>query len=393
MNPAPQARGPAPKDALSRPVWSVFGMPVDAVSLDEAEAAVRAAVREKRPLSFVTPNLNWLVRALRDREAMQQIREADLSLADGAPVVWLARKLGAPLPERVAGSDLFERLRKKRPGEAPIRVFFFGGRAGAAEKAAEALNGEAGGMVACGHLNPGYGDVESMSAHVILDTINRARADFLVVSLGAAKGQAWISANRHRLNAPVIAHLGAVVDFVAGTVPRAPESWAKNGFEWLWRIRSEPALFKRYWSDGWALMRLVPGRLWPLRRDLAHQGEGEDVPAGASLVRNGADSEVRLSGALVGGGLDDVVTALRGALRAGGDIRLDLSQVHRVDAAFAGLLLSLRELATRQGAQVTFTAPPPAQARVLAACGIVDLADEPATSAPAAGALKAETPA
>ncbi|NBC20063.1 MAG: WecB/TagA/CpsF family glycosyltransferase [Alphaproteobacteria bacterium] len=366
----PETPGASPKDALTRPVWSVFGMPVDAVSLEEAEAAVRAAVRERRRLSFVTPNLNWLVRALKDDTAMRQIREADLSLADGAPVVWMARKLGAPVPERVAGSDLFDRLRRKRPGEAPIRVYFLGGRAGAAEKAAERLNAENGGMIACGHLNPGYGDVASMSAPVILDTINRARADFLVVSLGAAKGQAWISANQHRLNAPVIAHLGAVVDFVAGTVPRAPESWAQNGFEWLWRIRSEPGLIGRYGRDGWALLRLVPGRLWPLQRDLAHQGEADNVPARASFARNGAGSEVRLSGALVSGGLDDVLAALQAARRAGGEIRIDLSGACRVDAAFAGLLLTLGEAVRRAGHRLEVRGAGAGPARVLRALGI-----------------------
>ncbi len=382
--PPQQAPGSCPADALSRPVWSVFGMPVDAVSMDEAEAAVRSAIRARKRLSFVTPNLNWLVRALKDKSAMQQIREADLSLADGAPVVWLARKLGAPMEERVAGSDLFDRLRRKRAGEAPIRVFFFGGRADAAEKAAEVLNAEGAGMIACGHLNPGYGDVESMSAPVILDTVNRARADFLLVSLGAAKGQAWISANQHRLNAPVIAHLGAVVDFVAGTVPRAPDGWAKAGFEWLWRIKAEPALFSRYWRDGWALLRLVPGRLWPLLRDLSHQDETPGIQGAARLVRNGPVGEVELSGALTHGGLDDVITVLRAALRAGGDIRIDLSGARRVDSAFTGLLLGFRELATRQGALVTFAAPPAAQARVLNALGL-----EPETSGADAATLPA----
>ncbi len=367
---ASQTPGAAPKDALThRSVWSVLGMPVDAVTLDEAEEAVRAAVRERRRLSFVTPNLNWLVRALREPEAMAQVREAELSLADGAPVVWLARRLGAPISERVAGSDLFERLRTKQSGQPPIRVFFFGGRAGAAQKASEALNGEAGGMIACGHLNPGYGDVAAMSAPVVIDTINRARADFLVVSLGAAKGQAWISANQHRLNTPVMAHLGAVVDFVAGTVPRAPAWMARNGLEWLWRIRAEPSLYKRYLSDGLALLRLVPARLWPAQRALSAQ-VARQAPAQAECTRRDGHVQVALAGDLVAGQLDTVRAVFASASAERTDITLDLREAGALDAGFAGMAVRLGERVRQAGHVLQVTGADDAQARLLRALGV-----------------------
>jgi len=347
---------------VHRGVWSVFGMPVDAVSLDQAEAHVRAAIRARRRLSFVTPNLNWLVRALRDDTAMRQVREADLSLADGAPVVWLARKLGAPLPERVAGSDLFQRLRQPRPGEPPISVFFFGGRAGAAEKAAEALNAEAGGMVACGHLNPGYGDVAAMSTPDIMERINRARPDFLVVSLGAAKGQAWISANQDRLEVPVIAHLGAVVDFVAGTVARAPAWMQRAGLEWLWRILAEPALFRRYGSDGWSLLRLVPGRLWPLRRRTARLPERG--PARIETVISAEPYRLALQGDF-SGDLDDLRTAFAEAVASDRDVMIALGGVGRIDARLPGLIALLQARLGAAGRGLTLTGAPAPLAETL----------------------------
>ena len=328
--------GAQPKAAVQRRAWSVFGMPVDAVTLKEAEARVRSAVATRERLSFVTPNLNWLVRALREPEAMQQIREADLSLADGAPIVWLARRLGAPLTERVAGSDLFDRLRAKKAGEQPIRVFFFGGREGAAEIAAANLNAEEGGLIACGHLNPGYGDVPSMSAPVMIETINRARPDFVLVSLGAAKGQAWISANQALLEAPVIAHLGAVVDFVADTVPRAPTWMAKSGLEWLWRIWAEPSLWRRYFSDGLALLRLVPGRLWPLQRDLRHQKSG-----GALEVEVEATPQkltLRLTGDATADHLSPLHAALERAVTKTAPVEIDVAALGEIDGAGLGLI-------------------------------------------------------
>ena len=73
--------------AFDRDVWAIMGMPLDNVTLDEAARLVERAVETRQRLSFVTPNVNWMVRALKDEAAMRQIINADLSLADGAPVV------------------------------------------------------------------------------------------------------------------------------------------------------------------------------------------------------------------------------------------------------------------------------------------------------------------
>lgn len=371
---APAVSGTAglPETSFDRPVWSVLGLPVDAVSLEEAEAIVRAAALSRRRLTFVTPNLNWLVRALREPEAMRQVREADLSLADGAPVVWLARRLGAPMKGRVAGADLFQRLRRNRPGERPLRVFFFGGRPGAAEKAAETLNAEEGGLIGCGHLNPGYGDVASMSAPVMIETINRARPDFLVVALGAAKGQAWISANQFRLNAPVITHLGAVIDFTAGTIPRAPAWMADNGLEWLWRIGAETSLWRRYLSDGLALLRLVPGRLWPLQRDLRLLPEAGQ-PADAWLDTRSAAISVHVTGDAKSGALAPVRAAFAKAAGPGRDVRLELGALGAFDQAFIGLVLRLEARLARSGARLFITGPGKLQAYALESNGLAGL--------------------
>ena len=117
-------------------------------------------------------------------------------------------------------------------------------------------------MVCVGFESPGYGDVESMSSPETIQRINAARADFVVVSLGAQKGQAWIVRNRERLSAPVVSHLGAVVNFVAGEVLRAPRWMQRGGMEWAWRILQEPALARRYAKDGFVLFGLVVREVW-----------------------------------------------------------------------------------------------------------------------------------
>lgn len=336
---------------FDRDVWAVFGMPIDNVTLDEAAALIEHAVETRERLSFVTPNVNWMVRALNEPRAMRQIIRADLSLADGWPVVWLARKLGMPLKERAAGADLFDRLRARSgKGATPIRVFFFGGRRGAAQRAYDVISQEEGRIVAAGWLNPGYGDVESMSSAAIIDQINAAKPDFILVSLGAAKGQDWIERNQAAFEAPVIAHLGAVVDFVAGTVRRAPRFMRAARLEWFWRILADPSLWRRYWNDGRAILRLTNGRMRLLKR--ASKPGGAAQPVWDVMT----DKTLKLHG--------DLIHSEREALRASmgrlskieGDVTLDLTAVNSIDASGLGQIRMLEQVSMARGNQLSIHA-------------------------------------
>ena len=335
------ALAPAFEDAFSRDVWSVLGVPVDRIDLHGAADLVETCALERRRLSFVTPNVNWLVRALKVPEARAQVIDADLSLADGAPVVALANALGAALPGRAAGSDLFNTLRARKPKARPLKVFFFGGRPGAAEAARDALNRDVVGLEACGALNPGHGDIASMSTPAILDRINAAEPDFVLVSLGAAKGQGWIAANQHALAAPVLAHLGAVVDFVAGTISRAPGWMASSGLEWAYRIVAEPSLWTRYARDGGDLAGLAATKL-----PAARAGAGDPDAALDAAYDEGV---VRLAGSATYANRDALRPALRSAAGAGGDVILDVSNLAGLDAAAVGQILMLERALVRQG--------------------------------------------
>ena len=242
----------------------VCGLPFDVLDTVAVVHALCVAIRDGRHLFLSTPNLNFLVTAQRDAVFRQSVVESDLSVADEPPDTLLGLYQGTPLPERVAGSTLFDQLRAGA-GQAVlgrgIKVYFFGGPPGVAQQACERLNAEhaagRGQMRCVGWHTPGFGPVEQMAAPEVIAAINASGADFLVVALGAQKGQAWILQKRARLQVPVVSHLGAVVNFVAGTVQRAPPAWQRWGLEWLWRIRQEPQLFKRYWGDGWALLGLA----------------------------------------------------------------------------------------------------------------------------------------
>ncbi|WDI32103.1 WecB/TagA/CpsF family glycosyltransferase [Hyphococcus flavus] len=356
------------RDDFDRDVWCLMGLPVDICNVDQAVAAIDAASRAKRKLSFVTPNVNWLIRARRSSAARQEILNADLSLVDGAPLVLMAKLLGVPVTSRVAGSDVFEAIRRRPPfAGRKTKVFFFGGRDGAAKAAVERVNKEESGIEAVGSLNPGHGNVDSMSADDIIETVNKAAPDFVVVALGAAKGQAWIERNREKLTAPVIAHLGAVVDFTSGGIARAPRWMQRAGLEWVWRIKEEPALWRRYFKDGLGLIGLMTTAMAP--QFGRARGKGGQH-AGAKAVNESAVTVVKLTGDLVHGGLRPVREAYRAAAATGRPVRLNMTEVSSFDRAFLGLTLMLEKHLGELPQAITLENAKPAQRAIFKANGM-----------------------
>ena len=340
LRPAPLPHATPRDDRFARDVHCVLGLPLDVVGLDEAVARVHDAVARREPCFLSTPNLNFVVAARTDAEFRDSVIASDVCVADGMPLVWVARLCGIPVLERVAGADLFQAL--KAPRGKPLGVYLYGGGDGVAEAAARRLNYERSGLVCVGCESPGYGPVESLCRPASLARINASGADFLVVALGAKKGQGWISRNLARLGVPVVSHLGAVLNFAAGTVQRAPAWMQRCGLEWLWRIRQERKLIGRYLADGCAFLRLLVTRVLPYWWHVRTTAVREPLdPATFQVQDSGAELVIRLRGAWTRGDLDPLRYCFARAASLKRHVRLDLSRVQHVDSAFLGLVLVL----------------------------------------------------
>jgi N-acetylglucosaminyldiphosphoundecaprenol N-acetyl-beta-D-mannosaminyltransferase len=353
---------------FSREVHCLLGLPIDAVNLATAEQRIRAAVAGHAPCFLSTANVNFLIGCQSDDAFRNSVINSDLSVADGMPLIWLARLMGIPLCERVAGSTLFDTLRYG-PGER-LSVYFFGGPDGVAEAAWRQLSFESKGLTCVGYESPGFGSIDEMSTEGIIQRINTSKADVLVVSLGARKGQAWIERNRRRLDVPVISHLGAVLHFVAGTVKRAP-AWVQNlGLEWLWRIKEQPKLWLRYLQDGLALLNLLVTRALPYAWYLRHHKASADQLAAARVEAKdeGQHYVVRLRGAWTHANIARLRRCFYRAARVGKDVSLEMSGVTYVDSAFVGLVMLLQGHQRQNGKQLLILSLPETVRRVITYC-------------------------
>lgn len=219
----------------------ILGVMVDHVNMEEAVERAVLSMKSEEPGVVFTPNSEIIMQAYQNADFCKVLNAADLVIADGIGVVYASRILKAPLPERVAGYDLSCRLLEKAAQEG-YRVYFFGGKPGVAEMAAENLLKQHPSLVICG-MQDGYFDAEKEK--MIVADINEKQPDILFVCLGAPKQEKWIAEHKALLTAGLILGVGGSLDVWAGTVNRAPVFYQKAGLEWLYRLMKQPSRFFR----------------------------------------------------------------------------------------------------------------------------------------------------
>lgn len=224
----------------------LFGLPFHDVTFAETLAWCVARMRNGPPACLATANVDFLMQATQDPELQRILLEADLVIADGQPIVTLSGKFGPPLRERVTGSDLTPMLAAACAREG-FRVFLLGGAPGVAEKAAAVLVERNPGLIIAGTYSPPLAGILDMDHADLLARLNAARPHLLLVAFGAPKQEKFINLHVRTWNIPLAVGIGGTLDFLAGAQTRAPRWVQKIGFEWLWRMGTNPKrLFKRY---------------------------------------------------------------------------------------------------------------------------------------------------
>jgi len=220
---------------------SLLGVPIDPLTQAEAVEWVAAALTVGQPRVVVSVNPERIMHALRDPQFGAVLRDADLSLADGAGVLWAARRLGQPLPARVAGVDFLLAVAARGASEG-WRFFFLGGEPGVAEEAGAALRAAFPGFQLAGTFG---GSSDQKDDEASTAAVRASGAQLLFVAYGAAGEEAWLARNLGRTGAVVGMGVGGAFDFISGRARRAPRFMREHGLEWLHRLSRQPWRWRR----------------------------------------------------------------------------------------------------------------------------------------------------
>jgi N-acetylglucosaminyldiphosphoundecaprenol N-acetyl-beta-D-mannosaminyltransferase len=350
--------------SVSSPVRSavILGVPFHDLTLDETVGRIGDLIRERTPRYLATANLDFALQASRDVELQRILLEAEYVLCDGMPLVWASRRLGAPLRERVSGSDLVPRVAAEAERRG-WRVFILGGSPDSLDGALANLRA-AHPRLAVDGFSPPVASLLELDHAAITERIRTARPDILLVAFGCPKQEKWIYMHHRQLGVPVSIGVGATVDFLAGKFRRAPRWVQRAGAEWIFRLLQEPRrLGNRYLLD-LAFYVQALRRERRLFRQRARRTSGPDRPSRAPAESVAVH---RWSGEIDAAGIQAGRVAPVPELLPGEALALDLSGVTFMDSAGIGLLVALYRGRVRSGAGLVLVNPSPAVRALLAA--------------------------
>ena len=193
-----------------------------------------------------TINAHSFNTAKKDRLFAEALTNGDALIPDGVSIVkackWIKAK--SQPKERIAGWNLFEFEMEKLENKGGTGMFM-----GSSQKVLDLIVKRA--AVDYPHLkvvtySPPYKpEFSNEDNKAIINAVNTANPDLLWIGMTAPKQEKWTYSHWKELNIHChVGTIGAVFDFFAGTVERAPMWWQEHGLEWLYRLIKEP---KRMW--------------------------------------------------------------------------------------------------------------------------------------------------
>jgi N-acetylglucosaminyldiphosphoundecaprenol N-acetyl-beta-D-mannosaminyltransferase len=225
---------------MTRP--RILGVPADPITFAILMETIGAWVADgSRLYQICTVNPEFIMIAQRDSAFYDVLQHSDLNIIDGWGAVLALRLRGVTVPERVTGSDGVPMI-AEHAAKHGWRLFLLGAGPGIAQKAADIFSERHPGILIAGTYE---GSPHPDEAEVIIEMVNAAKADILLVAYGAPAQDLWIHQHRERLKVKVAMGVGGSLDFVTGYIPRAPLWMRKAGIEWLYRLYLQPSRWRR----------------------------------------------------------------------------------------------------------------------------------------------------
>ena len=232
------------KTAIDRHRVTIMQMPVDPIRMQDLISSCDQSIRERKSLLLGMVNVAKLIQSRTNRQLYNSVAGADIIAADGQGVVILSRLMGQPLPERIAGIDVMNRL-MELADRKEYRVFFLGAKPEIVQKVVHKSAVMFPQLQVAGYRD-GYFDLDRQG-QLVAEQIRDSRADILFVAITPPKKELFLDRWSDVMGVPVCHGVGGSFDVFAGRTKRAPAWMQKAGLEWLFRVMQEPRrMWKRY---------------------------------------------------------------------------------------------------------------------------------------------------
>ena len=224
-------------------VRHIFGVPIHAMTMAQTLDVCDQSIQARRCLMIGVVNAAKIVNMRRTPILGEAVLTSDLVLADGMAIVWASRILRQPLPERVAGIDLFENL-LERANQKGYSIYLLGATQEVMDRLTVRIRKQYPNLTIAGSRNGYFTDDQAPAiAHAIRD----AKPDMLFLGMTSPKKEIFCARWAKTMNVAVCHGVGGSFDVLSGQVKRAPMVWQRLGLEWLYRVVQEPQrMWKRY---------------------------------------------------------------------------------------------------------------------------------------------------
>lgn len=234
---------------------NVLGVPIDPLSIPSAIDYCEKIMSEGRKGYITLTGVHGVI----ESQLSTQVREAHqsslLSLPDGMPLVWIGRLKGFINIKRCYGPDVFYAMLKDSKTKY-YSHFFYGGAPKVANELKQILGSKFPWLKIVGTYSPPFRNLNLTEEKEFINLIKKLKPDIIWVGLSTPKQELFMKEFLPKLNTKLMFGIGAAFDFYTGRVKQAPKFIQKSGFEWLFRLLSEPKrLWKRY-------SKIIPIFIW-----------------------------------------------------------------------------------------------------------------------------------
>lgn len=229
------------------PKVDILGIKVSSIASQELLNEFKNLIHAKQFAQVAITPVNSILAAYQNEYIKDIYNAAEFVLCDGTPVRWASQFLSTPIIERITGLDLLPDLIQYAADES-FSLFLLGASPGVGEKLKEVILQQYPNCKIAGiYVPPFMKSFDTLENQKMVDAVNAAKPDIVLVSLTAPKQDIWIAQNRSILHPAVYIGIGGAFEVTAGIAKRAPKWMHAAGLEWFYRLVQEPKrMYRRY---------------------------------------------------------------------------------------------------------------------------------------------------